>query len=271
MSNSIPELRAKLLAVREQLIDAEADLADRLAEVNAFELEFEVRVGYLIDQLDALDQEIYRYNEQIMLLRNKDSLGNAYIPVEAQYRRRWQTPPRKAPTPPPTPLPPQDEKTIKQLYRQLARRFHPDLATDEADRRFRTQKMAAINDAYAARSLAELNAIAAEDEQIITPNQRSKQIDQETEAQMMAALKAELARYQRRLREIEREIRNLPQRSSVKLSIEVKAARQKGKDLLNELATEYEQKVARKTAVRDMIKAQFDQLGPDQGFIQIKR
>jgi hypothetical protein len=55
------------------------------------------------------------------------------------------------------------------------------------------------------------------------------------------------------------------------LSIEVKLARGQGRDLLAEIATDYEQKIARKTAERDMLKAQFDQLGPDQGFIPIKR
>jgi hypothetical protein len=32
-----------------------------------------------------------------------------------------------------------------------------------------------------------------------------------------------------------------------------------------------ERKIARKTAERDMLKAQFDQLGPEQGIINIKR
>ena len=73
------------------------------------------------------------------------------------------------------------------------------------------------------------------------------------------------------MREIEQELRNLPDRPSVELSIEVKLARRQGRDLLAEMAAEYEQKIARKTVERDMLKAQFDQLGPDQGFINIKR
>ena len=119
--------------------------------------------------------------------------------------------------------------------------------------------MAAINAAYAARSLAELAALAQ------TSDEGS------TFTISIEALQAELDRCQRRLREIERELHQLPHRPSVQLSIEVKLARRRGRDLLGELAAEMEKKVARKTVERDMLKAQFDQLGPEQGFIPIKR
>jgi hypothetical protein len=78
-----------------------------------------------------------------------------------------------------------------------------------------------------------------------------------------------LERCQHRLREIERELRQLPHRPSVQLSLEVKLARRRGRDLLGELAADVERKVARKTVERDMLKAQLDQLGPAQGFIPI--
>jgi hypothetical protein len=56
----------------------------------------------------------------------------------------------------------------------------------------------------------------------------------------------------------------------VQLSLEVKVARGQGRDLLGEMAADLESKIARKTAERDMLKAQFDQLGPDQGIIQVR-
>ena len=266
MSDKLSRLRDELNQIRDHLVEAEADLADRLAEINAFEFEFEARVGYLIDQLDTLEREIARYNERIQMTRHRDSLGNAYLPVEAQYRRTWQIPSDTAPIPPPQPLAPPDEAEIKRLYRQLARRFHPDLADTEEERVYRTQKMVAINDAYAARSLVELIAIADRVGNLIETQPR-----QQTETQMIAALQAELKRCQRRLQEIERELRQLPQRPSVALSLEVKAALARGRDLLGDIAGDYERKIARKTVERDMLKAQFDQLGPDQGFIRIER
>jgi len=268
VATQLDQLRAALAQAQNDLIEAEAELADRLAEINAFEFEFEARVGYLIDQLEVLEADIQRYMDRIQIARSRQTFGQAHIPVDQQYRRTWQAPPEEAPTPPPKPLDPAGEVEIKRLYRQLARRFHPDLAVDEADRARRTEKMAAINDAYAARSLTELVALAQQPDTTIDigPTRRGQ-----TEAQLVDALKAEITRCQRRLQEIDRELRDLRYRPSVEFSLEVKAARRQGRDLLAEMAAELEQKIARKSAERDMLKTQFDQLGPDQGFIPINR
>jgi chromosome segregation ATPase len=253
----LARLRAAVEQAKNELIEKEAELADRLAEVNAFELAFEVKVGYLYDQLEALEAEIERYMERLHMVRQKQ-LGRDYLPVEEQYRRAWQRPATSAPTPPSQPISPTSEAEIKQLYRQLARRFHPDLAVNEADRTHRTEKMAAINNAYAARSLTELAALA-----------EGLNVERSTFNVSVEALQAELERCQRRLREIEGELRQLPQRPSVQLSLEVKLARRRGRDLLGEMTADLERKIARKTVERDMLKAQFDQLGPEQGFIHI--
>jgi DNA repair exonuclease SbcCD ATPase subunit len=268
MATQLDQLRAELARAQNELIEAEAELADRLAEINVFEFEFEARVGHLIDQLEGLEAEIQRYNERIQIARSKQIFGQAHIPVDQQYRRTWQSPPNSAPTPPPQPLDPAGEVEIKRLYRQLARRFHPDLAVDEADRARRTEKMAAVNDAYAARSLTELAALAQQPDTTIDigPARHGQ-----TEAQLVDALKAEITRCQRRLQEIDRELRDLRYRPSVEFSLEVKAARRQGRDLLAEMAAELQAKIARKSAERDMLKTQFDQLGPDQGFIPINR
>jgi chromosome segregation ATPase len=261
LQEKLTRLRAALERTHADLIEAEARLADELAAINAFELEFEAKVGYLWDRLDALEGDIERYQDRIQMLRD------GYLSVERQYRRTWQAPPPSAPTPPSQPLSQAGEAQIKSLYRQLARRFHPDLAVDDADRAHRTEKMTVINDAYAVRSLVELEALAREpDVRILTGHVRPGQ----TEAQLAQALEDELARCQRRLREIESELRRLPQRPSVQLSLEAKLARNQGRDLLREMAAELELKIARKTVERDMLKAQFDQLGPDQGVIPIR-
>jgi chromosome segregation ATPase len=258
LSRELDELRAAVERARTELIEAEARLADQLAAIHAFEFEFEARVGHLWDKLDALEAEVERYHDRIQMLRHK------YLSAERQYRRAWQAPPRSAPSPPPQPLGPIDEAHVKQLYRQLARRFHPDLVTGEGERAWRTEKMAAINAAYAARSLTELEALAQETDTYIHTGRTQPG---QTEAQLMQALQAELERCRRRLREIENELHGLPQRPSVKLSLEVKLARRQGQDLLAEMASDLEAKITRKRVERDMLKAQFDQLGPEQGII----
>lgn len=268
MNEQLAQLRNELTQVHAQLIEAEAELADHLAGINAFEFEFEARVGHLIDALESLDAEIERYQEQIQTLRNKQVLGYAHVPVDTQYKRAWESPPTSAPTPPATPPDAASEAEIKRLYRQLARHYHPDLATGESDRAYRTEKMTAINDAYAARSLVELVALS---ENLTQANEIPSTSSGQTEAQMVKVLNTELYRCRRRLREIEKEQRNLRFRPSVEVSIEVKLARQQNRDLLGEMTETLEKRIARRTAERDMLKSQFDQLGPEQGFIQVKR
>ena len=119
MQEKLTRLRAALAKAQDELIEAEAKLADQMAEINAFEFEFEARVGYLMDALAVLEEEIEKYNERIRIARNKEIFGHAYISVEDQYRRTWQAPPSSAPAPPPQPLSPASEVEIKKLYRQF--------------------------------------------------------------------------------------------------------------------------------------------------------
>jgi len=263
IAQKLVRLRQAVEQVQSELIEAEAELVDRQAEVNAFEFEFEARVGYLLDQLVILDQEIDHYNDLIETIRNRQVFGNAYLSIEKQYQRAWERPSHAAPIPPTQPPSPATEAEIKQLYRQLARRFHPDLATGETDRVSRTEKMAALNNAYAARNLTELMALAQEADYV------QSFATGQTEAQMVKALEGELERCRRRLKEIRLELQALKGQPSVRLSLDVKLARRRGEDLLGQMATDLSQKIARKTVERDILKNQVDRLGPDQGFIPI--
>ena len=142
------------------------------------------------------------------------------------------------------------------MARQLARQFHPDLAIDEADRQYRTDKMAAINDAYKAQSMVELMALAEELEAHQSRQPAAPPPDQE----MAQALQEEIDRCRRRLRSLDNELQNLPNRSMVELALQVKLAQREGRDLLAEMARDLERKIARKSAERDMLRAQFNNL-----------
>ncbi len=267
MTDTLHRLRADLNRSQTQLKTAEAELTARLADIRTFETEFEAKIGPLADRLEALEKQIRRYKDRIEMARNRDVFGNAHLSVEEQYRRTWRTAaPQEPVDPTPEPEPVVDEEmTLKRLYRQLARRFHPDLTTDEAERRHRTRTMAAINDAYEAKSLVELVALAEHVDSTIDVNRHPGQ----TEAQLIDILRRALERNQRRLREIKRALKNLARRPSVDLSLAVKAARRQGRDLLREIAADFEHRIARQTAERDMLKTQFDQSGLGRGFIEI--
>ena len=256
----LARLRAELARVQDELIDAETELADQMADIRAFEAEFEARVGFLMTQLAELEGQVNDYLDRIQQRRNESVFGSQYRSADEQFRRTWQQPAKPTTAPPPPP-PSADEKArLKKLYRQLARRFHPDLALNEADRLYRTEKMSGINDAYAARSLTELQVFVVEMETAGAVTEPAKVHPGQTEADMAQALEKEIRRCRRRIQEIDLEMQNLHNRASVEMALERKMVQRSGRDLLAEIAADLERKIARKTVERDMIKSQFDDL-----------
>ena len=98
---------------------------------------------------------------------------------------------------------------LKQLYRRLARRFHPDLVLDETDRAYRTDMMMAINAAYAAGDLDALERLANEPD-TISYEPRSPE-------ELIAALQREVDHCRRRLAEISTEMTTLERHDSSRL------------------------------------------------------
>ncbi|NHZ72216.1 MAG: DnaJ domain-containing protein [Aquificales bacterium] len=256
-AEKLTQLRLAVEVVRCELIEAEAVLADRRTDIEAFEFEYEATVGVLLMQLERVEAEVDDYLDRIKLRRNEKIFGTAFRSVEDQYRKTWQSPPSAPPPKKKAIVSENTEAQIKKLYRQLARRYHPDLAADEAERVYRTEMMTAVNDAYAARSLAELLALAKE---LKAKGQTEPSGKGVSEIGMIQALEEELTRCQRRLRQIDLDMQSLYTHHLVELSTEVKFGKQQGRDILAEMAEEVERQIARKTVERDMMKSQFDSL-----------
>jgi curved DNA-binding protein CbpA len=119
------------------------------------------------------------------------------------------------------------EAQIKKLYRQLCRRFHPDLTQDAAERVWRTEMMTAVNAAYAARSLVELQALAEKPD-------RSPSAETGTDEQHSPTMQ---------------------------MNLDVKFAQRQGRDLLAEMAVDVKKDLARKRVELDFLVAQLKQLG----------
>jgi len=258
------EIEEQLAHLREQIAEAEAELVEREAELvdlrteqHAFGLEYDTRVGRKIKELAAVEEEIKRCRQRISIYRQWGPKGPPqanYIPVEEQYRRAWQQPQGQPPPPPPQPIDEETEAQIKTLYRQLCHRFHPDLVSDHVEQTRRTEMMQAINAAYAARSLAELQKLAEQPD-------RSPAIQASTDKERLVALQERLRQIEYRLQEVEQEIREITDGPDMALSLEVKLARWDGRDLLAEMAAEAEAALAQKHSELEALKAEMEQLG----------
>lgn len=256
---TIPQLRQALADVRAQLTAAEAELAQQQEELQAFQTQYDANINPLMRQVAFVEAQVEDYLEQIRTLRDQHFLGHGYRSADAQYRAKWRHDPLKekqerVERPSADKAPP--EAQIKKLYRKLARQYHPDLAQSDAERAIRTEKMAAINDAYAAGSLVELIA-AANDLEAAVFDAFTTSLGSQTEAAMTQALQKELMRCQQRLAAVKLEIQNFHLRPEVELALESKFAARRGRNLLAEMQAELEKRLARKTAELEMLAAQF--------------
>ena len=257
----LAHLRQQIEAAEAELANREADLVDLRVELSAFRLKYDTRVGRKVTELEEVEAEIQRCQQRISQYRQwgpggppQTRTGAAYIPAEEQYRRTWQQPEE-----PPSPLPAEPvnaatEAQIKKLYRQLCRRFHPDLTQDAAERAWRTEMMTAVNAAYAARSLVELQALTEKPD-------RFPSVETGTDEQRLAALRDRLQQIQRRLREVQQESRELTNSPTMQMNLDVKFAQRQGRDLLAEMAADVEKDLARKRVELDFLVAQLKQLG----------
>jgi curved DNA-binding protein CbpA len=271
----IDDLQALLDQTGNELIDAEAELAERRAALDRFDFRLRSRLGKLTDRLNGLQAEIAALHQRLRDLYNDwdpadDPWTSAEEPAAGRedggreswdYREAMGNPGNGGRGPAgPAAEPPSlsgDEKTeIKQLYRQLARRFHPDLGLDEADRAYRTELMAAVNRAYATGDLARLRALllepAAEHTASVT-----------TDEERAEALLNELNRCRRRLAEIRHELAQLIKQRNYRLMARAERLESEGRDLLSELAREVSAEIARKMAERDALQMEVEEYERD--------
>ena len=113
--------------------------------------------------------------------------------------------------------------------------------------------MAEINAAYEARSLTELEALAARPPRAARAGSAN--------LERLEALTERLKYLQQRVREVEREIDEWMHGPLMDISLEVKLAARQGQDLLAEMAAKVERDLERKQVELDFLRAQLTQLG----------
>ena len=91
----------------------------------------------------------------------------------------------------------------KRLYRELARRFHPDLAEGAAELAYRTSVMTAVNAAYSAGDVHTLYDLAGE----LEPGELRELAGMETRE--LRQLRERILRCRRRRRKVARQLQTL--------------------------------------------------------------
>jgi hypothetical protein len=235
----VKELRTSLELLQNELVEAEARLAERLAAIHAFEFELRRRIEPFVRQLEALEakikQEFRRLEAEWQEKAGEEKWSFEEAAATGDYRYHDEDS-KEAPQK----LDEAQKVEIKQLYRQLARRFHPDMGVDQADRVYRTQMMMAINAAYTAGDIDKLQALALE------PNAAQHLDFAQTDEQVAEAIELELGRLQRRLEEITQELGRLDKHRSTRLMQRKKKSEAAGRNFFAELIQELREKIFQK-------------------------
>lgn len=160
---------------KRRIADLQADLQLLKEKLGLFNAEYHTRVSKLFVELDQIRLEIEEYEYRIVRLQQEPELGPDDLDREARdqfsqqseqvhedeeetrrYERTWQEDQQRPG------LDERSESTLKSLFRDLARRFHPDLARTDAERQQREAIMKRVNAAFHERDVNELETISAE-------------------------------------------------------------------------------------------------------------
>ncbi len=219
------EKRQHLAAVRGSLAEREAQLARLRAELRVFEARYLRQVGVLYAELDAIDariaeREVDLYDSESARRRAREARQRAQETHDAAFRSAEDEEPVEVEAPP----------DLKRLFREVARRIHPDLAADPDEQAFLTLLMIRANQAY---SRADFDTL----QRLLDDHLEVHALDAEE------GTAAELGRVTRQIRHAERDLVALATEQEKllaseigQLHVEANAAAGEDRDLLAELA-----------------------------------
>lgn len=166
------------IEIRKQVIaDLRADRDWLELTLTNFAVELKSKVGMLRTELNRVRRQVAEYRRRIERLKESDLLDpeqverevaeefaerlNQEREAEEHAAREGQRIDIQKPKPQ---LDADTEAEILRLYRELAKRFHPDRARTDEDRAKRTDLMLTINVAYSDRDILTLQVMAKEAE-----------------------------------------------------------------------------------------------------------
>lgn len=159
----VSQLEHELERAKADLFAAQADLAEEQAQVNAFRMHSRLKLDSLVDTLLELRAQQQAVLTEIALTGQGghwpalEDGGSAFWDDEDAEITEEEEDFPLLPT-----ATPRDKAAEKRLYRELARRFHPDLGKNGVERAYRTTVMAAVNRAHSAGDMEALYDLAGE-------------------------------------------------------------------------------------------------------------
>jgi len=209
---------------RGRIVAAEKSISDAIDRFVALEVsldefhetEYWPRVGVHAEELDHLRGKI---------------LGRGVKPDAVKRKQRPRAAKEKEQT-----APPEEKKELKRLYRELAKRYHPDAAPHAKDKEYYQSRMAAVNEAFAQGDLRKLQRMFNDSKvEIADPN--------ESDESRLEALKIDEIVLAQLLDDYSGRFSRLERSSSNRLMRDVRDSAQRGIDVLEEMAEGFKRRI----------------------------
>jgi uncharacterized membrane-anchored protein len=196
--------RTELAGLETRLAERELELATFQAELHAFERLYLQVVGMRQQELQRIEAQIEEYM--------------AYLASAHPF---------------------QPSSELKQVYRQLAKAIHPDLATEPEARAKRELLMAEANRAYECGDLERLKTLFLD-----WSNDPESVQGEDLNAELIRTVR-QIVQSEQRLANIEKKIQRLEKTDLFQLQIKAKRGQHMGRDLFAEMAHELDQQIHR--------------------------
>jgi hypothetical protein len=227
----LAEKRERLAAVRAALAEREADIAQIRCQLKVFEVRYLQRVGVLYAELDEIaaritEREVDLYDSDSARRRAQEARQRAQETHEAAFGAD-QEPEEFDPSP-----------SLKTLFREVAKRIHPDFASDEAEQKHFTLLMTRANHAYSCGDAETLQRLLDDHLEV------NASVADEGDGLALLRLVRQIQHVERDIAALDREHQALLGSEIGQLYTDAEAASHEDRDLLAELGASLHERIA---------------------------
>ena len=211
------------------------------SEVNVFERRYNAQISRYYLEFDKVELEMKEYRLRLQLRREHVSEEEIEARVESCFKASrervdtYEAVNESEPTPQEDKLPDTQAKHLQDIYRKLAKRYHPDKAMDAKEEGRREQLMPLINRAYNEQDLETLERLSLGETEL--------HVSEKTATEKRRAFQTKLRKLNRAASELRFEINRLKAGRTYQLKQQVENAKKAGTDLLTTLAKDLERKI----------------------------